>query len=699
MLPLSPDEAVEELRKRLTWRPAGKDPHPGLQLCGKPSSGRTTVLDRLEEKLKGENHRTLRIVPSGDWDSGIGILLQLATFLGLEGDERALKAACDQKNSWEDKVLAVGKAAGELPESRRPIVLVDPVDLPTAEETQDDLPAAQYVEEAVRFVLDDLPWKRVMATSRRRRQAQALRLAPERPGASFLRRAEWGTLAATAEQLAAEGWQHLSDLEALQLRLIVGVAAVESVPFALRKVQERYSAPMLLDVRIGDDPRYADLRAVWARLSLVRTTFDREVLRIAGAEALGERERDLLERCLLCRRKGGYALHPILRREKSAGSGRPWLASHDLQRTHERLRNHHRECRDRLRVAGEVPPLAAVMHHAEAFHHAQAAGDLEGAQELQLGFIEELDALGRSLSLRWRRYADAAAVFHKVLIVDPDHAYANHYLAYNLDIEGKRPDEVERHYRTAIAEQPEHPWWHSRWIRFLLTRGRTRDARQAFSEASTLIAPPDTRREQLYKQLHLEVARMALHRVELDLAREVLDQVPASLREKLPGYGPLSRRLRVLLEVEQHGAVFPAWLSPDEWWKGAHLFRQEEPSLGQLLGWSPARVDSIDLDARIIWFRTAQPPAGENETPTYGWMDVSFDDFERLRDQECPHARELTEDTFVEFAWFARGGRADAGQTRVRAFTPEEPEALPTIFPDPDRYLRRWNVTGSEEPA
>lgn len=694
MLSLSPDEAVEELRGRLTARPTGQAPC-GLQLYGKPSSGRTTVLDRLEERLQGERLPTLRIVPSGDWDSGIGIILQLAAFLGAQGDARAFEAVCDQSKSWEEKLSVVSEAARALPDGRCPIVLVDPVDLPSADETQDDLPAAQYVEEAVRFVRDDLPWRRVMATAklRRSRHAQTWKLVPERPGASFLRRAEWGALTATAEQLAADGLQHLFDLEAFQLRLIVGVAEIESVPFALRKVQERYSAPMLLDLRVGDDPQYSDLRAVWARLSLVRTAFDREVLQIAGADALGERERDLLVRCLLCRRKGRYALHPLLRRERS----RPWLAPHDLRLTHERLRDYHRERRDRLLGAARIPPLEAIIHHAEAFHHAQAAGDIDGAQALQLGFIEEMDALGRSLSLRWRRYADAAAVFQKVLIVDPGHAYAHHYLAYNLDIEGKRAREVERHYQKAIEEQPEHPWWHSRWIRFLLTRGRTRDARQAFSEASALIAAPDTRREQLYKQLHLEVARMALHRMELDLAREVLDQVPASLRDELPGYGPLSRRLRVLLEVEQHGAVFPAWLSPDEWWKGAHLFRQEEPSLGQLLGWSPARVDSIDLDARIIWFRTAQPPAGENETPTYGWMDVSFDDFDRLRDQECPRARELTEDTFVEFAWFARGGRADAEQTRVRAFTPEEPEALPKIFPDPDRYLARWNVVGSED--
>ncbi|HSN98457.1 MAG TPA: hypothetical protein VLS89_09165, partial [Candidatus Nanopelagicales bacterium] len=283
----------------------------------------------------------------------------------------------------------------------------------------------------------------------------------------------------------------------------------------------------------------------------------------------------------------------------------------------------------------------------------------------------------------------------KVLIVDPNHAYAHHYLAYNLDIEGKRAAEVERHYRTAIEEQPEHPWWHSRWIRFLLTRGRTRDARQAFSEASAQIMAPGAGRERLYKQLHLEVARMALHRMDLDLAKEVLDQVPASLREELPGYGALSRRRRVLLEVEQHGAVFPSWLSPDEWWSGPHLFRGEEPSLGHLLGWSPARVDSIDLDARLVWFRTARPPLGEEKEPTYGWMDVNFDDFDRLREPACPPAHELTEDTFVEFAWFASSGGADASQTRVRIFPPKEPEALPKIFPDPDRYLQRWNVVGS----
>ncbi|HSN98251.1 MAG TPA: hypothetical protein VLS89_08130, partial [Candidatus Nanopelagicales bacterium] len=342
------------------------------------------MLDRLEEKLRGEGHTTLRIVPSGDWDSGIGIILQLATFLGLQGDDRAFEAARDKNKSWEDKVAVLGEAARALPAKSRPIVLVDPVDLPSPEEIQDDLPAARCAEEALQFVLHELPWMRVMATSRLRRHA--LRLAPERPGASFLNKAEWGTLAATAEHLATDGLHLLSDLEALQLRLIVGVAEIEGVPFALRKIQERYWPPTLLDVRVGDDPRYADLRAVWARVSLVRTAFDREVLQIVGADALGERERDLLERCLLCRRKGGYALHPLLRREKSGGKARSWLAPHDLQRTHELLRDYHRKRRDRMLGTAHIPPLDAIIHHAEAFHHAQAAGDIEGAQKLQLGF-------------------------------------------------------------------------------------------------------------------------------------------------------------------------------------------------------------------------------------------------------------------------------------------------------------------------
>jgi len=688
---LFPDEAVEELEAHLT---TGAERRPALKLLGSPGSGRTTVLDRLGERLQGGGRPVIRVTPSGDWDSGLGIVLQLAAHMASLGEDRAYKAVRDPSRLWEDKVEAVREAAEALA-PRRPILLIDPVDSVYRERPHDDFPATGCLEDAWQLVFRELHWSRLVAASRDRPSASTYRLQSVHPGASWLRTSAWGTLAPAADRLASEGEEALGDLSPLDLRLMVALAELEGAPFAARKVRDPIYRPVsLLALRVAGDPLYVELKRVWARLALVRTPFDRELLQKIGAGGLGERERDLLERCLLSRRGASYVLHPILRSvlRSEPFRDRPWLDPVEARSTHELLRNDHRERRDRLRAGAVSPPREAVLHHAEAFHHAQAAGDMAGAMELRLGFIEELDALGRSLSEHWRRRGEAAQVFEQVLSIDPDHAYAHHYLAYNLDIEGRDPDRVEKHYRRAVEEQPEHPWWHSRWIRFLLTEGRSREARRAFGAAMAELAPTEPHRSSFYRQLHLEVARMALHRMDLELAGEVLDLVPAGQREDLTKYGPLARRLRVLREVQQNGAVFPAWMSPDAWWQGPHLFQRDEPELGHLRGWCSARVDGTDPEAEIVRFRVARPPAAEGAAPTYGWMEVGFEALDRLRARDCPSARELTEDTFVELAWFARNGSDEAPVTQVRIFKPAAPEALPRIFPDPDRYLRRWRA-------
>ena len=74
-------------------------------------------------------------------------------------------------------------------------------------------------------------------------------------------------------------------------------------------------------------------------------------------------------------------------------------------------------------------------------------------------------------------------MFRLAVQLEPEHAYAHHYLAYNLDWLAEETEDLEFHYREAIRLQPTHPWYWSRWISYLATRGRYREAKITWHEA------------------------------------------------------------------------------------------------------------------------------------------------------------------------------------------------------------------------
>ncbi len=124
-------------------------------------------------------------------------------------------------------------------------------------------------------------------------------------------------------------------------------------------------------------------------------------------------------------------------------------------------------------------------------------------------------------------------VFRLALQIDSRIAYSHHYLAFNLDWLAEHPEEVERHYREAIKLQRGHPWWWwSRWFAYLATRGRFRDARQAWRDAlDEFSLGGDESSRWLYLSLHRWVARWLLHWSELDFAENVLNAIPAEIAE------------------------------------------------------------------------------------------------------------------------------------------------------------------------
>jgi hypothetical protein len=224
-------------------------------------------------------------------------------------------------------------------------------------------------------------------------------------------------------------------------------------------------------------------------------------------------------------------------------------------------------------------------------------------------------------------------------------------------------------------------------VSFYITRGRVREARARYGAALDQLLPIEDEIDPwLYQHFHRWIARLLVHRARLDFAREVLEAIPPRLRKDIPWVPELFRRLAALEEADKHGAVFPAHLPPDTWWNGPHLFRRREPGKGELTGWWPGRVADIDHDDRILHLWTGIPRDAEHDEPRYGWLDLSFADFEKWSEDDTLETIQV--DRFFEMAAF-KG--SEAGEiTVIRTHEVRLPEELPRIFPPPDRYLKRW---------
>jgi hypothetical protein len=276
-------------------------------------------------------------------------------------------------------------------------------------------------------------------------------------------------------------------------------------------------------------------------------------------------------------------------------------------------------------------------------------------------------------------------VYQGVLLLDPANGYAHHYRAFNLDVQGLVASEVERGYRESLSCEPLVALWHMHWICFLITRGRTGDARAAWDGARDLLtsgdAPPG---DDTYRRLHVPIVGLLLNRAQTEFARAVLETVPGRLRDVDPVLRALRRHLQALEASLRHPAVFPLTIDPADWWeRGPHLCGwrfQDKP----LVRWLAARVETVDAGGRTVSLFTATPPAAPGTPPVVGRMTVSWVDFDRTSENE--RAEELEPGRFVEMAVYG-SGTDEALSCRVHPR--RRVEDLPVLWPGPDRYLRQ----------
>lgn len=502
-------------------------------------------------------------------------------------------------------------------------------------------------------------------------------------------RSHWADLASAAEALLESGIV-LSDYSNLELRLLVAHVALGSVDevktWLPRHSNRRSEISRRLAGRIANSASHQGLWEIWQRLAFVRRPITPDLLTDLRLSEIGALDRSVLTRCMLYPlADGSFILHRTLQTDAQTVLG----AEADSRPLHKELARHYKR-RFSTDVADDDSP-SALLDEAEAFHHATESGDPRVLDQFQAFFVDQLDVLGQHLSYREREYSLAAEVFERALGWDDQDDYAHHYLAFNLDVQGIEPEKVESGYATAIDLEPRLSLWWARYITFLITRGRTNDARAAWDEATDAILLPHAQPEEfLYDHLHAWVARLLLHRGQLDFAREVLTEIPDYARsERIEA---LSRRLAALEEADQRGAFAPArLLEVEEWWReGPFLLDRRDPRTDdRLVRWLALRVDAV-RDACLVT-RGLHIVVGDPAEPSVITADISFEQFEMFGAEDVgPSA--IEPGTFLELGVYAGKSRdADKTTTKIRVHRDSTwlDDALPRLFPEPARYLRR----------
>ena len=680
-------KVVEELAEKLRRESAIDEL---WQVEGHSTAGKSTVLHGLAISLGDDLIPVVVSPPMGELDAGPAALLQIAATLkerGLVNGETAQLA--DPRRPLAEKITSVRKwiALG----SGKVVLLCDePMRWPAS--GAEDLHFAQRTWGVVNALLLEKGCRRVVAgkvpegTTVTGVRDLSLRSDP----LEWLRTsANWGSLADAARDVAYRPESELSRYSPLQLRFVVALTALDAAPWTAspgdltRRALSRHVAEAL-----SQDPSLAALRTLWTKLALIRRPFGEQLLSTLAEPSLAARARDLLRHCLLYRRDGEFVLHETLRRDALE---RRWLDANALRRAH-------------ATIAGVYADMyfadtTRFLDQLEAYHHATEAFDDDLLEKLSPMFVEQLDALGRTHSLAGRRERDdkqrgslfdaAVENFRSSVNWDPANAYAHHYLAFNLDVQGKGTDDIEKHYPCAIELEPRTGWWHSRWICYLVTRGQANRAERAWDDALDALGLPGGGMTALvYEGLHVWVARLLLHRGQLDFAERVLGSVPAELRDNHVALRALTRRLDVLLETRRKRAFVPGMLMQPGWWRERPALLQLQDH-GKLVRWIAARVEQVDLQEQVLRLDGAEVRVGHDEEPTPHSLEISFATFDGWNPDE--KARLLGAGRFVEIGVYSTAnGRSAQKRARVHPQRAWVDDDLPPIFPDPTRWLRSW---------
>lgn len=489
----------------------------------------------------------------------------------------------------------------------------------------------------------------------------------------------WGRLASVASELHNRLGANLAVATPLEIRMLIALAAVTSptnVASFYSSWPDTQSIARRLTLSLSSDDRFVRLRVLWAKLALSRKLISDRLLDHLGAGSLHQGERDVLVDGLLHRRNEGYELNHALRFQQTVSE---WLSSDERRTVHRDIAVYY------ANVLHDKKNTEATLNASiEGYHHASHM-PVPGTIELfQAFFVDQLNKLGRTLSQDYRDFAKAADVFRQGTKLDKANDYAHHYLAYNIDSTASDPEAAEREYRKAIEINPEHPWWWSRWINFLITVGRSREAREQWALATDALKLTGGEEPAIvYQSLHLHVARLLAHRAQLDFAEAILNETPSSVRENDTRFRAIGDYIASMREAERARAVFPLTVSYRNRWCGPHLEFQRKTTDGALVKWFPAQVDNID-DENVQVIMAKPGPENQDE---HAYVKIPRTTFDQASLDE--RSNQLQSGRFLELAFY---GASEVLKIRVYPEVPWNDPDLPPLDPDPRRYLRKAGV-------
>lgn len=316
---------------------------------------------------------------------------------------------------------------------------------------------------------------------------------------------------------------------------------------------------------------------------------------ITGELRDGER---ILARCLLHHEAGKVQAAEALR--DVIGVSHPGEPA-----ANKRLADYYREC-DGVPDARAAVERGNIVPWLERGHHGAHAGPDVSDGVMPLSRLIQYERAW-SLSVEFKEYEAAAAVYRSILEDDPDDAYSHHYMAWNLDQAGKEGQTVWREYARAIALEKDNPWYNSRFVTFLRDNGFRRDAHEAWEQAKEhVLSGPWAKRIKLPVHFHYWIARSALDVGDLDLARKVLGELTPHDIKEYPKLGELNEELVQYEEIERLGEpVYPSRVRVVDRWKEPRLLpmhlpvadrRSRSSQLWQapLMKWYPGRVEEIE---------------------------------------------------------------------------------------------------------
>lgn len=659
------EEAIAQLRERID---AGA---PRIALEAPPGFGKSTILRGLAAALAG-SRRVVRIeLPEGD-DAALVALVDAATQLGDRTPDlldRVVPRHEPARVSWAQRLAAVREALMAAGDDL--LILLDGPRFQAASDPEGELFARCAVE--------------ITDTFLGVRAGTVVLAAPEIPAG------------------VAEDAEILLPLARDPLKAQVSDAVFrlggppKHVPPVVENVLAALAAAGVDVARIPDRDRRLDrlvtyelarpfmaspeMRRVIARLAALRVPFSEELLDRAGVGALSDTNKRIIAELVDTQGDGARslaaALASVIRARIEMGDP-AWVPDGGADDAHRFAAQVHRERYEAAHAGGNV--ARAIREELEEIHHLTEAGDATALLSRSLQFVEQYDALGKRLSqkaLRARSQEenlrrDAVRAYERAIEHDAEDAYAHHYIAYNLDILGVDPDRVEREYVAARDLAPGHPWYHGRYVGFLVTRAWMKEARAAWDQAlADLAVAAGSMQSSLYAELHAQVARLLLARSELAFASEVLEDVPDALRGK---WWCALDQLRVCLEEDRdERLVFPPKLRLSERWEGPHLDDQHE----KVEAWTPGRV--FAQDDEIVTLLVADGPDAVST------RDLSTDDLAKVWNVS---PGQLRVGTFVELIQYADGTKAMELWDRKSSSFEAVPD-LPRLFPHPNRYVRR----------